>query len=489
MPPEAKANPLACRVAMTAAMLAAIIAISNQSFWIDEANAGWKAIQPNFGAWWRTLKVEGGSDAQMPFYMAALWGWEKIVGHGEWALRALNLLWFLPSLYFFAGNRPGRWLAAGASAFVWYCLDEARPYGMQIGASLLLFGVGERMLTRSAPDRSIPPVELWLFALGLIVLAGSSLLGVIWAGAAVGIVALARSWPGRELRSPRFVLPAVLLVGVFAALGAYYAWNLKQGARASTIAGTDARNLAFAGYELLGLSGLGPGRTDLRAGGLLAFRPYLVPLSLLTLISGGVILTGARQFWCIVPRRTLFTCVVVLGGAAGLLLAAGYVKHFRVLGRHFTPLLPVVLAVQAVGLSTLARRRTGTILAAVFLVLSLTSAASIRFAPRHAKDDYRRAAAVANDARQNGKQVWWNADRAGAFFYGLPISTDATEHNAAWLLGSPIEGFAKTLPEPSLVITSKPDIYDGRGVLAAYLKEHGYQPITNFMAFTLWRKK
>ena len=105
-----------------------------------------------------------------------------------------------------------------------------------------------------------------------------------------------------------------------------------------------------------------------------------------------------------------------------------------------------------------------------FLVLGLASAASIRFATRHAKDDYRSAAAVARAALSVGDKVWWNADKFGALLYQVHFAESC---NGAAMLFNPQHGFADRAPAPSVVIASKPDIYDAHGALAEYLSATG----------------
>ncbi|EJJ28543.1 hypothetical protein PMI11_03188, partial [Rhizobium sp. CF142] len=179
--------------AMVATLVALCTAISGQSYWIDEANTAWRAAEPQFGALLARMVAETGSDAQMPFFLVAIWAWEKVAGDGEIALRVMNLLWLVPGLYIFANGRADRLLVAGTSAFLWYYIDEARPYGMQIGASLMVFGLLERAVVaasdRGADGPPLRPYQAWLLAFGLIALAGSSLLGAIWAAAAVAAAA------------------------------------------------------------------------------------------------------------------------------------------------------------------------------------------------------------------------------------------------------------------------------------------------------------
>ena len=164
-----------------------------------------------------------------------------------------------------------------SSPFAWYYLDEARPYAMQLGASLIIFAA----LFRLSQNEELygTQAQRWLaafFGLGLILLRWeqpfgndlgwrrmSELAGNFLAGA--GLLALARAqW-----------LMCVLACGALGLLAIYYMWTLKVGARVrSAVGATDARNVMFLLYELLGFSGLGPGRLEIRDSGMRALYPF-----------------------------------------------------------------------------------------------------------------------------------------------------------------------------------------------------------------------
>lgn len=474
---------------MAATLLAFCMAISGQSYWIDEANTAWRAAEPHFGQLVARMVSDTGSDAQMPLFLAAIWAWEKVAGHGEIALRAMNLLWLVPGLYIFANGRVDRFLVAGTSAFLWCYLDEARPYGMQIGASLMVFGLLERAVvaacTPGGGDLLLRPHHLLLLALGLVALAGSSLLGAIWAAAAVTAAAIAMPWRGHRLAASYLAGPAVLLVLVLAPLGLYYLWTVFAGAGGTKVAVTDARNLVFSAYELLGFAGLGPGRMDLRAAGAAAFAPHVIALASYGVLVGAVTLAGTIHLARNVAPRTLAACAIALAAATALILFAGYLMHWRVVGRHLAPALAAVLAVQAAGVTRLWPRPVGKLLVLGFLAMALASAASIRFAPRHAKDDYRSAAAVARSALTEGERVWWSADALGALVYDTPLGQGCA---GALYVFEPQPGFASALQAPTLVVTSKPDIYDPGGVLAAFLSDQHFRVTETFQAFQIWRR-
>ena len=163
--------------------------------------------------------------------------------------------------------------------------------------------------------------------------------------------------------------------------------------------------------------------------------------------------------------------------------------HFRVLGRHLTPLIPIWLCLLSVGSVWLWKRRlAGQIIVVLFLGLSLASAFEIRWASRHVKDDYRSAVAFSNAALNSGRSVWWNASHEAATHYGLPLTIDPTQTGKALRVFNPPAGKLTQLPLPDFVVLTKPDIYDQELSLKDFLARAGYQPHTNFTAFMIWRR-
>ena len=469
------------------------VAVSGQSLWIDEANTALKAGQATLTDWWRTLVSEKGSDLQMPLYMLWIWACEKCFGSEEFALRAVNLFWFVPGVLAFARALAGRrdlqkavLQLAAVSPFAAYYLNEARPYAMQLGATFFLLAALCRW-SRLAADEPPGRGWTWGFVFALVALAGSSLLGMIWAAAALAAVLVV--WPWRrwlELFGKHF-LAWLFAAAALAALAKYYLWTLKTGARASAVATTDWRNVVFAGYELLGFAGLGPGRAELRGGGLAGLRAQLPALAVYAALAGGFLIWGLVEFWRSRRWGKFLAAAMLVGLPAAMILAAGATLHFRVLGRHLAPLAVVAVALLAAGLAAVRRSGfVGNMLAVAFLALSLLSAALLRFAPWHAKEDYRGAADVARRALKQGKTVWWNADVSGARFYQLPVTTNASEAGkAVWLMNPARE---QLVGPPDLVLASRRDIYDAGGTLAEFLAREKFERVQELQSFTVWRR-
>jgi hypothetical protein len=441
------------------------LAISNESFWIDEAYAASKAILPNIGDWAKAMREQAGSDLQMPFYMFFLWLWQKLGGSNEWYLRMGNAPWFLLGFLPFCWNRWALAVVTATSGFVWYYLNEARPYTMQIAGALLLFA-GCRGLFPRESDR---PAELRApvaVALGLALLSGSSLLGMIWAGAAVLAIGIAVPFSRvlSEFKTHRMLWVVTALLLTF--LAGYYLWTLKQGARASASAITELRNVVYALYELMGFNGLGPG-----------------PLAVYAGLATAVAIAGIRALVRSASSRVLLTIAMVSMAASIFLFLTGYQLHFRVLARHLAPVVVVWLLISAAGVEALwSRGRLGRAIVIIFILLSSISCLELRFAPRHAKDDYRGAAAIAKRAAASGNTLWWNADANGAAYYG------AVGFDRIAFLMNPSAEYLRATPEPQVVIVSKPELYDNAGAVAAYLRDHQYRRVSTVPAFTIWEK-
>lgn len=481
------------RVAVAITCLAPFLALSSQSYWIDEALTALKAAQPTLAGWWQQMVAEKMSDLQMPLYMAFVWSWAKLFGTGEWALRAANLPWCLGGLLAFAFSFRGanRVLAAGVgalSSFAWFYLDEARPYAMQIGASLFLVAT-LRLLDAADGTMQTKVRWVWAFCAGVGVLAGTSLLGMFWSGAALAALVAVLGWArvAEVWKAARWAW--LTLAAWLVCLAAYYAWTMSVGARASAMGTTNLQNAFFVVYELLGFGGLGPGRLEIRETGLAAFRAQSLPLVVYGGLVGVLSLMGFMSFWRLDRRRFCLVGLVVLATAA-CLLGAGWGLHFRVLGRHCAPAQAGILLLLVTGAAAAMRRHEWWLRLVVcgFLLASAGSCLSARFAPRHWKDDYRAAAAYAREALTAGQSVWWSADLHGAEFYGLPVSENPGEPARALALLNRSVDSVGTLRLPDVAVCSKPDLYDVLGAVARRLEKQGWQPATNFPAFTVWKR-
>src|SRR5438270_7602376 len=69
------------------------LAITRQSLWMDEGFTVWFASHKSMADFFSALLGSPGStgDPQLLFYMLYMWGWVKIFGQSELALRGANI--------------------------------------------------------------------------------------------------------------------------------------------------------------------------------------------------------------------------------------------------------------------------------------------------------------------------------------------------------------------------------------------------------------
>jgi hypothetical protein len=476
-------------LAVIGAAIIGVAALTHQSLWIDEGAAAVKAMQPTVHDWWLSLRAEGNSNLQLLFQLFYLWGWEKIFGASEYALRASNIPWFCFGVAALVAGFARKsslqfsfLLVTLSNAFLWYYLSEARPYVVLFAFSSLTASC----LLRLFQNQETIDSALWfrLLSLGIVGLCITSLIAVPWAiGASLAIIA----WLGlnetlRLLRRLPYTaaLTGLLLLGI----GGYYLWTIHLGARASDVGRTGPLNFIFALYEQSGLSGLGPGRLELRDRGIVALQSFLPMLAIGSL--GLIALTGAAMSTVLKysNRCNLFFFSLAVGLPILLTFAAGHIGHVRLLGRHLMPLLPFLLAFLAVGLNRLLAGGRWSLVAAIFVIsTSLASALEIRFAPRHQRDDYRSAATVARQALAKGDTVWWLADDATGRYYGLNESAKLV--SSLRILETDLNSIAK----PDVILLSKADLYDPEGKVTRYLRENNFKATAEVPAFQIFARR
>jgi hypothetical protein len=268
-------------------------------------------------------------------------------------------------------------------------------------------------------------------------------------------------------------------------LGAYYFWTLQIGARASSVANTSWGSVAFAIYELLGFTGLGPDRLKLRSEGLAALTPFLPALGTYAAVTACVFVIPIKA---LIGRRHpawLWTIAIAAISSTATIILLGIIKDFRIVGRHLMPLLPFLLLFLAWCLVKLwdSVEKWKKTLSLVYLCLLTTSSLSARIDDRFQKDDYRSAAKLAQSYLEQGKIVWWAADEPSLLYYISDAETHITSQTLFLAFGTrttPIH-LRKT---PYLILLSKPDIYDPDKLIYNFIKKNSFKNSVSFKAFS-----
>jgi hypothetical protein len=464
--------------------------ISAQSLWIDEGNSAYRAIQPTLADFWATNIQFGGSDLQMPGYMLSLWTWEKIFGSSEYALRAMNIPFFLVSVFsalFLFKTPPSTRLPFALllclSPMVWIYMDEARPYIFQLtGATLVLIGMVDQGKNPARIKKN-----LLVFCLGILILSVASLTGVVFAfffGLGFLGILLHQKTLSQIFSSRRNLAILALSLIALLGLGAYYFWTLQMGVGASNAASTSLSSLAFAFYELWGFMGFGPGRLELRSEGVSALQPFLPWIAAFAII---VFLFATASFHnLIIHRPPIWVWIITTAalGAGVCMITIGITKDFRIIGRHLMPLLPFLLLFMAWGLGNLwlSAKKPQRILVAIFCCMLLISSLSARAGNRFQKDDYRSAAKLAQSYLEQGKIVWWAADEPSALYYIPDVESHITSQYLFLAFG-PRATLIELRKKPNLILLSKPDIYDQDQAILSYARKNQLKKIAEIKSF------
>jgi hypothetical protein len=437
----------------------------------------------------------------MPGYYLYLWVWARVFGTSEWALRLANVPWavlFTASLAWGAEcvlDIRKAWLIICLSPFLWFYVNEARPYAMVMGLSMITtvavvaYAADPKRFPRAPWWGMVSLLILWSAHMLTIVLAPSLLL-FIYAMRTVSLKKFIKEW----------FFPVVVTAPCFVCLAAYYLYTL-LGGRGGMIEKPGLLNLVFAIYEFLGFGGLGPPRNVLReAPSLHTFFPYLPTLALGIVAFGAVMLAILLRKRDSTERRVIFGLFVSFAAGLLLTLALSYAAHFRVLGRHMATFFPLFALLLLTGLLTGNSLRHRKLVFCALLLLGAAWSISDfrqRLLRSYEKDDYRDAAALARGALVRGEFVLWLADTETAMYYGLRITDLPSPESVA-----PIDAMAAVsgacsrswfeqsfqMHRPVLIVISdKPDLFDRDGNCRRTLDSLSMEHVASFPAFDAWQ--
>lgn len=495
-----------------------LIAVGNDSFWIDEFWNAHFASLDSLGNLYKALREPYGS--QTPLHFVYGYAWAQVSTASEFGLRLSNLPLFMlgqASLFWALRDSPkpmacAMLLVSALHPMVWQYSNEFRPYIMMYAGAEMLLAYVLHIEAARQNDRAPDDLGLLIFVVGGILLFGASLLGVFWVASACAYVLYFRHrYAPKGHSNARF---AFLCIGVFVAttglLAAYYINSLMSGAGGSRLSGPTFSSMAFAVYEMLGLSGIGPGRLVVRDGGAESLRPYAVGLVAASVLVLVTLAAGLREARIALANRALGLMLALGSFPIIVVVAAGFIMHWRFLGRHMIASLPLLNLLLALGLARFWRERPEgflfgkalitTLVPALFMIVFVASSLCFRFADRHRKEDYQSASAIALQELAAGKRVWWVADVLGARYYGLPGEFDymgeltnkhepydCVDRPGVQAVGDAPAGCLGRLAAPDIVILSRPETFDRLGVITAYLQARSFVKVRDLAAFTVWR--
>ena len=464
------------------------LAITHQSLWMDEGFTVWFASQRTIAAFFTTLIGSRGApgDPQMIFYLLYIWAWVKLWGASEVALRAANIpfailllgtvSWASRTLF----RQPYAWMLFCLSPFMWFYMNDARPYVAVMAFAAVAVVAELAYLMRPAEYRVAAP---WCCLVAMILTWGSHILGVfLFPSLAILAIALTEKQPAARKRFLQdWSLPALALLPIFLGLGAFFLWASRLGVNMQRgEAGT--ANLAFVFYEFLGFAGLGPSRSNLRAnphvGTLFSYWPWLLIGAAAAFIVGYSMLRAKPGN---IPRHL---AVSLLAGFA-IALIVSKIAHLQLLGRHVAVLFPMIfiLFLSTIGEGAIPSRNRYAVSAALIALGLAWSISDLRLVllPQYEKESYRAASSISvMMAGQDGGKILWAADDYTAGYYGVrvtkphsvsestskdmtssiswPVLSEATDVGD-WTVEEATEYIAHR-PGPLVLVLSRPDLFD-----------------------------
>jgi hypothetical protein len=487
-------------VGFCASILVAIWAISSQSLWVDEFGTWLLTRADSIPDWWRRFQSWPDSDSQIPLYHFYMYGWTKLAGTDAVAMRASNVGMFaianLALLWPFR-SRPDTALliilTSCLSAPLWYYLNDARPYIMlYMGACLMAGASIEIMRSKQRPSS----FAIAVLCIGAVISSGATVIGIAWAGPVFLFILIywlaVRKGSLRELVGRNYAVLAIAVLCI-AALLAHAIRMFALGKLPALLGGDNILTLLFSFYTNLGLLGVGPGMLDMRANSVAALAPFAPIIAFSAVMLGLVAIGGLLEIRTTLGVRTLGLLIVCTLLPVLFIFALGVTVHWRALPRHFIPLVSLFSLLYAYGLAWWWRRRSfGMAVSLITIIIMGYSSLSVRYAPRHAKDDYRQAAKLAATELAHDGRVWWIADVRGALYYDVPVSNEhdssAEMPGVETNLSEKTPSFLSTEVPPTLVLLSRPDAYDRQNVVQDYLVDNKYQLFASFPAFAAWRR-
>ena len=324
------------------------LAITRQSLWLDEGSTVWFASHRSIASFFSALIGLPGApgDAQLIFYLLYMWGWIKLFGRSELALRAANI----PFAMLFMGTmswasrrllkQPNLWVLFCLSPFFWFYLNEARPYVMLLAFStvasvaLLAYLISPNKYKVFAPWYCLIAL---LFAWGTHIMAAFVFPSVLVLAAAT----VAGEPSVRDNFFRDWYRPTLFCSPAFVALGTFYIWASTYFVGVNNLYGKPALlSLVYVLYEFTGFGGLGPPRNEIRENPhLYVFVPYwpLLLMGVIPLLGIGFFLGRTRP-----PKIVLALAASLL---VGLVVAVkiSMIEDFHLLGRHMAAFFPLFL--------------------------------------------------------------------------------------------------------------------------------------------------
>jgi hypothetical protein len=441
----------------------------------------------------------------MPGYLAYMWGWGKLFGHSEIALRASNVP-FLLAYLLVLGSLPmpkrmriGIGILTLLNPFIWYYMNEARYV---IGAFSLggisVFSMVAFLQSESGKESS-RLAKLTLASLVMGVYLNMLFLFILVPLLFLYVSSRARSFRTEGRGRTKWMFQGVAAGSCLLPVLAYYAYTIVQGA-GGVRHHPGLKNIAEVIYGFFGFAGFGPARNVLRAGigfdAIGLFSPLAWILMLLIVAGGVVFVANWRKHSPFLSARTYMVAFVVGFVPIGL---ASYVMSFSFLGRHMAFLLPLLFAGIFLVWDDGSKKFwsvPSSCIAICFLLLWGVSCFHLRFDERYERENYRegiREAIAYTDSSET--LLWAGANYVGSYYGldigGLPSPSTWKKVRHCIDLASLAPDSTKALLENShqsvLIMFKKQDLFDKANLISPFVYSRRTQVLADSRDYVIAR--
>jgi hypothetical protein len=147
----------------------------------------------------------------------------------------------------------------------------------------------------------------------------------------------------------------------------------------------------------------------------------------------------------------------------------------------------LILIGQTLAADKIWQRTWGKMLVALFAGLLLISALELRFAGRHAKEDYRQAAALTKNMIKQGAVVYWAADIQTAIYYGVIEDKERDAGSDRVVLHTQPDA-ARRLEQCDVVVLSRTDVYDAAGICRQFIRDKQFRSARTYQGFIIYSR-
>jgi hypothetical protein len=503
-------------ICLSASILLSYFSITNQSLWIDEGVTVRLASYPSYSELLHTQLFNTTDDTQshLPFYISYIWGWAKIFGISEVSLRMANFPFLMILLLTIKWgsrvifNDKWIWSIALVSPFIWFYMNEARPYiGLMAFSSLSFISFFIYLTEPTHRNRLIP----WLCLLGVYFASGMVSFNIFLIPLFLLTLLIQYKFNRDKwiIFLKNWLWPILISIPFFIILCTWFVWAVIQRSSGDVIEtnltyikNPGILNVLFSMYEFIGFLGLGPPRNIMRAAPVLnTFSSYVIPLSI-GLIGWIVSFIVIVKSWYhdISGRIAILIKMFCIGIVIIFFICLLF--HFRFWGRHLAMYFPIFLFI-IIGSITdnpgIFRNNFHHRLALYLLVaIWLLSSVRLIYLPEYKKDDYRSAVSCAINAAGSMGSILWAADRNCGQYYGLTLFDELTPKRISKVTSSSIAAYAVDWDDekidkaihscdyPIVIVIGKPDIHDKYGTLTKFVEESKAQLVASPNAFKIY---